>query len=128
MDWNKTHASINAPLPPSLKPTSTGSSTHFIGNVRVDLWRRVACTSHNMVHLSPLEWRLLAYFLKHRGKAQSRHRLLKDVWGISSPTETRAVDLAMHKLRRKIEPEPTKPRFLLTILRKGYLLKKETPS
>jgi DNA-binding response OmpR family regulator len=70
--------------------------------------------------LTLMESELLRYLIRNRGKAVSRKAILQDVWNLHEDTDTRAIDNFMVRLRRYIEPEPSKPRYLLTVRGVGY--------
>lgn len=72
------------------------------------------------VPFAPLEFALLLAFLRQPGVALSRAALLRDVWGHAPDIQTRTVDLHIAELRRKIEPEPARPRHLVTVFKTGY--------
>jgi two-component system, OmpR family, KDP operon response regulator KdpE len=92
-----------------------------IGDNTVDLGARsVITTDGNDVRLSPTEWRLLEYLLRHPGKLHSQRSLLHDVWGPQYLAETNYLRQYMARLRRKLEPDPTHPRHLLTEPGMGY--------
>jgi DNA-binding response OmpR family regulator len=67
-----------------------------------------------------MESELLRYLIRNRGKAVSRKAILQDVWNLHEDTDTRAIDNFVVRLRRYIEPEPAKPRYLLTVRGVGY--------
>ena len=68
------------------------------------------------------EMDLLHYLVDHRGEVVSRETLLADVWGHQSEIETRSVDNYIVRLRKKLEPEPAEPRYLITVYGSGYKL------
>lgn len=70
--------------------------------------------------LSSLEFDLLEYFITHRGQVVTREQLLSDVWGYAHVPATRTVDNFVAKLRRKIEPERSETRYILTVHGTGY--------
>jgi DNA-binding response OmpR family regulator len=70
--------------------------------------------------LTLMESELLRYFVQNQGKAVSRKAILENVWNLREDTDTRAIDNFVVRLRRYIEPEPTKPRHVLTIRGVGY--------
>ena len=73
--------------------------------------------------LTVMEADLLRYLVQAEGKPVSRKALLEEVWGVREDTDTRAVDNFIVRLRRYIEPDPSKPRFLLTVRGLGYQLR-----
>jgi DNA-binding response OmpR family regulator len=72
------------------------------------------------LELTDLEFDILEYFIKHRGRTVSRKQLLRDVWGISGDITTRTIDRHVASLRKKIEPEPDDPTYLQTVYGIGY--------
>jgi len=72
------------------------------------------------VQLTLMEAELLRYLIKHAGQVVSRKSMLEDVWGLREDTDTRAIDNFIVRLRKYIEPEPAKPRYLLTVRGVGY--------
>jgi two-component system KDP operon response regulator KdpE len=77
------------------------------------------------IHLTPTEWHLLEVLLRHEGKLVSQRQLLQEVWGPQYETETHYLRVYMGQLRRKLEPEPTRPRHLLTEPGMGYRFVRE---
>lgn len=74
----------------------------------------------NPVHLSALEFRLLQYFIERRGAVLSRDELMKQVWNSPGFAFSRTVDLHIVWLRQKLEKDPTRPRYFLTVRGMGY--------
>jgi two-component system alkaline phosphatase synthesis response regulator PhoP len=72
------------------------------------------------VDLSALEFRLLRYFIDHRGATLSRDELLDKVWGYHALASTRTVDVHVAWLRQKLEPNPRYPQYILTVHGFGY--------
>jgi two-component system alkaline phosphatase synthesis response regulator PhoP len=70
--------------------------------------------------LTLMEANLLRYLIQHEGKPVSRKTMLEDVWGLHEDTDTRAIDNFIVRLRRYIEDDPTRPRYLLTVRGVGY--------
>ena len=97
-----------------------------IGDLIVDLAaKRVIRTSDGAgnqpdVRLTPTEWHLLEVLLRHPGKLMSQRQLLLDVWGPGYADASGNLRLYMAQLRRKLEPDPARPRWLLTEPGMGY--------
>jgi two-component system KDP operon response regulator KdpE len=72
------------------------------------------------IHLTPTEWHLLEVLLRHPGKLLSRNQLLTEVWGPGYADATGNLRLYMAQLRRKLEPDPARPRWLITEPGMGY--------
>jgi DNA-binding response OmpR family regulator len=76
----------------------------------------------NVVQLTVMEADLLRYLVRNLGHPVSRKAILQDVWNLHEDTDTRAIDNFIVRLRRYIEPKPSKPRYLLTVRGLGYQL------
>jgi DNA-binding response OmpR family regulator len=94
--------------------------TYRFGDVEVDFVRGEMRKSGQPVELTPLEFKLLALFIKSRGRVLSRERLLAGAWSPETFASERIVDNHIVNLRRKIEPDPAKPRYLLNLRGLGY--------
>ena len=93
------------------------------GEVEVDVQARTVTRAGESVSLSPKEFDLLLALLQRRGEVASRTELLEEVWQYANPAVmTRTVDIHMAELRRKLEEDPSNPRFLLTVRKAGYRL------
>ena len=93
---------------------------HEFGDLTVDLDRHDATKGGEPIELTPREFRLLGYFLEHRGEIVSREQLLDAVWGYDTIPFTRTVDTHIGKLRKKIEDDPSDPQHIITVHRLGY--------
>jgi two-component system, OmpR family, KDP operon response regulator KdpE len=72
------------------------------------------------VRLTPTEWQLLEILVRNRGRLVSQRQLLQEVWGPAYESESNYLRVYMAQLRRKLEPEPSRPRYLLTEPGMGY--------
>jgi DNA-binding winged helix-turn-helix (wHTH) protein len=90
------------------------------GNVRVDLLRWEVSRSDVSVVLTPLEFKLLRFFVTCPGRVISRDELLNQVWGFENYPSTRTVDNHILRLRKKLEPDPTCPIHFQTVHGLGY--------
>jgi len=99
-----------------------GEPVFTLDTLRVDFARRQVFVNDVEVHLTPIEYRLLSTLIKQSGKVVTHRQLLKDVWGPDSVFETHYLRVYMAQLRRKIEADPARPRFLLTEPGIGYRL------
>jgi two-component system alkaline phosphatase synthesis response regulator PhoP len=98
-----------------------GTAGRFrFGEIEVDFRRGEALRNGMAVPLSALEFKLLAYFIQHRGRLLDRDELLDRVWGYDATPVTRTVDVHVASLRQKLETEPAKPRFIETVRGRGY--------
>jgi two-component system, OmpR family, KDP operon response regulator KdpE len=90
------------------------------GDVLVDLAATRVTVNGEEVRLTPTEWRLLEALVRHPGKLRSQRQLLTEVWGPGYETAQGNLRLYMAQLRRKLEADPTRPRFFLTDPGLGY--------
>ena len=90
------------------------------GDVLVDVRRAEVTRDGEMLDLSAKEFQLLRYFIEHRGDTLARSELLDKVWGYDATPSTRTVDVHVAGLRKKLEPDPRQPRFILTVHGLGY--------
>jgi DNA-binding response OmpR family regulator len=88
--------------------------------VEVDFVRGEVRRGGVVVEMTPLEFKLLGAFVKNRGRVLSRDRLLDLVWGVGTHVTERVVDNYIVTLRKKLEPEPGAPRFLVNVRGQGY--------
>jgi DNA-binding response OmpR family regulator len=96
---------------------------HRFGDVFVDLDAGQVTKAGEPVELSSRELRLLAFFIAHKDEVIDRDVLLSGVWDLEDAPITRTVDVHVSKLRKKLEDDPTNPRFLVTVHRAGYKLR-----
>ena len=92
----------------------------LFGPVRVDFRSAVVTRDGEVVDLSSLELKLLRYFVDHRGAVLSRDELLDKVWGYDATPVTRTVDVHVASLRQKLETNPSKPEYIVTVHGFGY--------
>lgn len=100
--------------------TDNGSSLVEFGAIRFDLVRRVVERNGTPLHLTPLEYRLLAYLVANPDCVLTHRQLLKNVWGPGHAGDSHYVRVFMGQLRKKIEADPSRPRHLLTETGVGY--------
>jgi two-component system, OmpR family, KDP operon response regulator KdpE len=86
----------------------------------VDLAAKRVTRGTGAVHLTPTEWQLVEVLVRNPGKLVSQRQLLQDVWGPEYRTETNYLRLYLAQIRRKLEPEPSRPRYFLTEPGMGY--------
>jgi two-component system, OmpR family, KDP operon response regulator KdpE len=86
----------------------------------VDLAIKEARVDGQVVHLTPTEWHVLEVLIRNEGRLVPRTQLLQEVWGPAYETETNYLRVYMAQLRRKLEPDPAHPRYLLTEPGMGY--------
>jgi len=97
-----------------------GTEEYRFGDVLVHFGRAEARKGDRDLALTARELRLLRYFLENRGRVVSREQILDRVWDYDAAPFTRTVDMHVAKLRKKIEDDPARPRFLLTVHGLGY--------
>jgi DNA-binding response OmpR family regulator len=90
------------------------------GDARIDFTSMEATQGGNPVTLTAQEFKLLKFFAASPGRVLSRDELLNEVWGYQNYPSTRTVDNHILRLRQKLEPDPTNPRYFLTIHGAGY--------
>jgi two-component system OmpR family response regulator len=74
------------------------------------------------VEVTPLEFKVLAAFVRHPGRVLTRQQLLDEAWGRDLFVTDRVVDNQVTHLRKKVEPDPSHPRYLVTVAGQGYRL------
>ena len=93
---------------------------YLFGDAQVDFSRGELRRGGRPVDLTALEFKLLAAFIRHRGHMLTRGRLLDEIWGSATFVTDRVVDTHITNLRKKIEPDPAKPRYLVSVRGLGY--------
>ena len=112
-------ARIEALLRRSPSRVGKGDILEF-GSLRVDLRGTQVVRSGKSVYLSAREFQLLRYLIEHRGTTLSRDEILKEVWNYEATTFTRTVDVHIASLRQKLEEDPKRPQWILTVPGLGY--------
>ena len=100
--------------------SSPAAGTYRFGDVEVDFARAEVRREGHPVEVTPIEFRLLTAFIARRGRVLSREQLLDAAWAHDIHVTDRAVDAHIVNLRRKIEPNPPAPTFLLSVRGLGY--------
>jgi two-component system KDP operon response regulator KdpE len=96
-----------------------------VGGLCMDLARRMVTVSENEVSLTPTEYDILRLLMQNAGKVLTHHQLLRQVWGTAYENEMHILRVNISNLRRKIEPDPTRPHYLITEPGVGYRLRTE---
>jgi two-component system, OmpR family, KDP operon response regulator KdpE len=91
-----------------------------IDGLDVDFAARVVVAAGESVHLTPTEFELLRTLIRHRGRLMTHTTLLREVWGTAHEDDTPLLRAHVANLRRKIEPDPSKPRYVTTDPGIGY--------
>ena len=94
--------------------------TYQFGDVQVNFKRGEASKGGEALELTLREFRLLRYFIEHRGEVVGRDQLLDAVWDYDHAPLTRTVDMHVAKLRRKVEDTVADPHWIVTVHRAGY--------
>jgi len=95
------------------------------GELSVDLARRVVTLAGSEVQLTPTEYDLLRILVTHVDRVLTHHQLLREVWGVGYEQETHMLRVNISNLRRKIEPDPTRQRYIVTEPGVGYRLRSD---
>jgi two-component system, OmpR family, KDP operon response regulator KdpE len=93
-----------------------------VGELQVDLARRMVQEGDQEIHLTPIEFKLLAVLLRHRGQVLTHRQLLQEVWGHASEEQAHYLRNYIHTLRHKLEKNPARPQYLRTEPGVGYRL------
>src|SRR5579885_1948548 len=91
-----------------------------VGPLRIDFTQQLVTVNGQEIKLTPTEYDLLRVFILNRGKIMTRHMLLAQVWCTNHDAKSHYLHVYIGQLRRKIEPDPAHPRFLITISGVGY--------
>jgi two-component system KDP operon response regulator KdpE len=97
------------------------------GTLTVDLARRLVTLAGEEIQLTPTEYDLLRVLVTHAGKVLTHHQLLRQVWGPGYEPDSHLLQVNVSNLRRKLEPDPSRPRFLITEPGVGYRLRIDPP-
>lgn len=115
-------ARIKAVMRRQSEPEELLPSTLEAGPVRMDVERHVVTVSGQSVALPLKEFELLELFLRNTGRVLTRGQLIDRVWGSDYVGDTKTLDVHVKRLRSKIEPDPSSPRYIVTVRGLGYKL------
>jgi DNA-binding response OmpR family regulator len=101
-------------------PKSEIKDEYLFGNIRLDFKKHQAFCDDSEINLSKREFEIMKYFILHEGEAVHRHDLLDKVWGYQAIPSTRTVDNSIADLRKKIEKNPSNPRYIIGVRGIGY--------
>ncbi|SCL66851.1 two-component system, OmpR family, response regulator RegX3 [Micromonospora eburnea] len=104
----------------SAEATESGAPTLAAGPVRMDIERHVVTVDGAVVQLPLKEFELLELLLRNAGRVLTRGQLIDRVWGADYVGDTKTLDVHVKRLRSKIEPEPSAPRYIVTVRGLGY--------
>ncbi|MEA5014690.1 MAG: response regulator transcription factor [Candidatus Limiplasma sp.] len=96
------------------------SSVFHCDALTVDYEKRKVLVDGNEIHLTPMEYKLLLLMIANKGRVLTHNYIMKEVWGYGETGDTKNIRVFMANLRRKIEKNITKPRFILTEIGVGY--------
>jgi two-component system alkaline phosphatase synthesis response regulator PhoP len=100
--------------------SGSAPESYRFGDVAVDFRKAEVVKGGEALDLSAREFKLLKYFVEHRGAALTRDELLNEVWGYNAMPSTRTVDVHVAWLRQKLEDNPRHPQYILTVHGLGY--------
>lgn len=100
-----------------------GTSALAIGPLRIDLARRESQGPGGQVHMTPLEYRVLECLARQAGLIVRQEQLIREVWGPDRLGDSRSLRVCVKNLRSKLEPDPRRPRYLVTEVGLGYRLR-----
>ena len=112
-------ARVRAHLRRTTQQDKGDSSVNF-GRIKVDLARRHVTRGEEELHLTPIEYKLLAYLIANPDVVITHRQLLKNIWGPSHSEDSHYVRVYMGQLRKKIEDDPSQPRHIRTETGVGY--------
>ncbi|GAA4821676.1 two-component system response regulator KdpE [Actinomycetospora corticicola] len=113
-------ARIRAAVRRAATVASEGEPRVTTPDFEVDLVAKKVVRDGAEVHLSPTEWGVLEHLVRHPGMLVTQQQLLQEVWGPQYGTEGHYLRVYLGHLRRKLEPEPSRPRYLVTEPGRGY--------
>jgi two-component system KDP operon response regulator KdpE len=113
-------ARVRAQLRRRSSASASGSAVLEFGRMRVDLGKRLVERAGEPLHLTPIEYRLLAFLITHPDSVLTHRQLLKAVWGPSHADDSHYIRVYMGLLRKKIEEDPSQPRHIITEAGVGY--------
>lgn len=94
-----------------------------VDDLKMDLSRRLVTVSEKEIFLTPTEYDILRLLMQNAGKVLTHHHLLRQVWGTAYESEMHLLRVNISNLRRKIEPDPARPHYLVTESGVGYRLR-----
>lgn len=106
--------------PAEKRPAAVETADFSFGSAHINFDTHEVQINDKPVRMTPLELKLLQYFVHNEGRVIPRGELLENVWEMPSSVKTRAVDQFISRLRKLFEPEPNKPQHFLTIRDAGY--------
>jgi two-component system KDP operon response regulator KdpE len=106
------------------RTAQTGTEPVFqVADLKVDLGRRLVTVAGEGISLTPTEYDLLRVLVQHAGKVLTHRQLVRQVWGVAYETDLHTLRVNISNLRRKLEPDPSRPQYLTTEPGVGYRLR-----
>ena len=100
--------------------SSEGNSIYENGDLKIDYAAGCAYKCGREVHLTPIEYRLLCLLARNTGKVLTHNYIMKEIWGNTLPSDTPSLRVFMATLRKKVETDPSRPRYIQTHIGVGY--------
>jgi two-component system KDP operon response regulator KdpE len=94
-----------------------------VDKLKMDVSRRIVVVDENQISLTPTEYEILRILLQNAGKVLTHHQLLRQVWGTAYEADMHILRVNISNLRRKIEPDPSRPHYLVTEPGVGYRIR-----
>ena len=110
--------------PQSMGGESNGTEKITIGDLEIDFGKRLVLLDGNIVHLTPVEYKILALLSKNAGKVLTHDYIIKEIWGAYAD-DSHTLRVNMANIRRKIESNPGFPKYILTEMGVGYRMAEE---
>lgn len=102
------------------KEENRAEDIYRVGDLEVNLERHVVLLSESEIHFTPMEFDVLALLIRNAGKVLTHSYIIKEVWGSYLESDTQSLRVFMANIRRKLEKDPTKPRYIITEVGIGY--------
>jgi two-component system, OmpR family, KDP operon response regulator KdpE len=119
-------ARVRAALRRSVRPATVVAQL-TVGRSVIDLARRSALTDGHELHLTPLEYRVLECLSRNAGMIVTQRQLLREAWGPDRLGDTRSLRVCIRNMRAKLEPDPSRPKYIVTEAGLGYRLRLDDP-
>ncbi|MES3628639.1 MAG: response regulator transcription factor [Longimonas sp.] len=113
-------ARVKAVMQRTMPPSEAPMDVYEIGDVEVNFTTHEAYRGEEEINFTALEFDILRYLIQHKGRTVTRKQLLRDVWNIDEDIITRTIDRHMASVRKKIEPDPSSPKYIETVYGIGY--------
>jgi two-component system KDP operon response regulator KdpE len=113
-------ARIRVMLRHAAKSPDTVREKYKVGDLEIDLEKHLVALDGAEVHFTPMEFKILALLVKNSGKVLTHSYILKKVWGSYLESDAQSLRVFMANIRRKLEKDPTNPRYIITEVGIGY--------